>query len=386
MTQNVMIKKSELCAMTLFILIIMETAFGNTPLQSYDLMVNRIFLLVEIIIFILFLTMEKYTKRIFTMLIAALLLFAGSYFVLNAAILVKMFMVSIVVAKIGIQRAFEILFKFKTIMIIIIIIMALAGIIPNEYEQVEKGIGVAYGYGLGYTHPNRLASSLCCILLCYIGWKKEQLRWKNIFWIGAVTTIGYFITKCRTLLYCMALFLVFYILYKTKLTQKIVSRVSSIIGIVSVPLCITISFMVPVLLMSSSGKIQQIIYDINLLFSRRFTHIEHMFMTYPVTLLGGLFENSMMEEVFGYAVVDNGYIRFLYQYGIIGLAIFCVISVICFSKIMKKKESIWKVIFIIIAIEGLLENIYVDISLNLIVIFWAELWSVEKGKIKRYDS
>ena len=50
-------------------------------------------------------------------------------------------------------------------------------------------------------------------------------------------------------------------------------------------------------------------------------------------------------------------------------------------KIMKKKKNIWKVIFIIIAIEGLLENIYIDISLNLIVIFWSELLSMKK-KVK----
>lgn len=387
MMQNITIKKSELCAMTLFILIIMETAFENTPLQIYNLMVNRIFLLVEIVIFILFLAMEKYSKKIFLMLMGALLFFVVSYFVLNAAILVKMFMVSMVVKRIGIQRAFEIIFKFKAIMLCIIIFMALVGIIPNEYEQIEKGIGSTYGYGLGYTHPNRLASALCCILLCYIGWKKDQLRWKNIFWIGIVTILGYFITKCRTLLYCMTLFLIFYILYKTKFTKKFTNKITSIIGIVSVPLCIATSVMIPTLLLSSAGKLQQIVYGINLLFSRRFTHVEHMFMTYPVTLFGGLFETSMMEEMFGYSVVDNGYIRFLYQYGIIGLAVFGVISVICFSKIMKKKEYIWKVIFIIIAIEGLLENIYIDISLNLIVIFWSELLSMKKkGKIKNYDS
>ena len=97
MMQNITIKKSELCAMTLFILIIMETAFENTPLQIYNLMVNRIFLLVEIVIFILFLAMEKYSKKIFLMLMGALLFFVVSYFVLNAAILVKMFMVSMVV-------------------------------------------------------------------------------------------------------------------------------------------------------------------------------------------------------------------------------------------------------------------------------------------------
>lgn len=387
MTQNMTVKKSELCAMTMFILIIMETAFGNTPLQIYNLMVNRIILLVEIGIFILFLIMEKYTKKVFLKVFGAFLLFIGSYFVLNSAILVKMFMISMVVAKIGIQNAFEILFKIKTIILFIIISMALFGIIPNEYEQVEKGIGITYGYGLGYTHPNRLASSLCCILLCYIGWKKNLLCWKNIFGIGIVTVLGYYITKCRTLLYCMTLFLIFYILYNTKFTKKIADKITSIIGILSIPLCIAISIIIPILLVSSSGKLQQIVYGINLLFSRRFTHIEHMFMTYPVTFLGGLFETSMMEEAFGYSVVDNGYIRFLYQYGIIGLVIFGITSVISFSKLMKEKEYIWKVVFIIIAAEGLLENIYIDLSLNLLIIFWAKLLSVKKkGRIKKYDS
>ena len=55
----------------------------------------------------------------------------------------------------------------------------------------------------------------------------------------------------------------------------------------SVPLNIVISFVVPYLLMVSSGSLQKMVYDINLLFSRRFTHIEHILITYPVTLVGG---------------------------------------------------------------------------------------------------
>lgn len=386
MKQNMSVQKGKLYAISLFILLIMETAFGNTPLQVYNLMVDRIFFITEVVLFVLFLTMEKYTPKFIALLMGVLLLFVGSYLFINATILLKMFMFSMVIAKLEIRKAFEILFKFRTVILMVVIVLALVGIIPNEYEKVEKGIGVVYGYGLGYTHPNRLASAICCILLCYIGWKKEQLRRKNIFIIGVVTLISYCITKSRTFLYCMMIFYIFYFIYEMKLTKKIASKISSIMGIISIPLCISISVVFPILLMVSSGRIQEIVYGINLLFSRRFTHIEHMFMTYPVTLLGGVFDVSKMENIFSYSVVDNGYVRFLYQYGVIGLVIFGIFSVVSFAKVKKKEDYIWKVIFIIVAIEGVLENIYVDISLNLLVVFWAELFSTRKGgKIKNYD-
>lgn len=378
MPQKLIIKKSELCALCLFIIIILETAFGNTPLQTYNLMVNRIIFFVEILIFILFLTMEKYSRKTIAALSGISLFFLCSYFVLNTSILFKMFMMAMVVSKIGITRAFEILFKFRMVILLLIIIMALVGIIPNEYKQVIKGIGFTYGYGLGYTHPNRLASSICCVFLCYIGWKKDTLRLHNILAIGMITAIGYYITKCRTLLYCMFIFIIFYILFKTNLTKKFANKLSLILGMCSIPLCIAISIAFPLLLLSSSGTIQKIVYSINLLFSRRFTNIEHMFLTYPVTLTGGVFDAKMMEEIFGYSVVDNGYVRFLYQYGIIGLVIFGVVSVASFYKMKKRKEYIWVIIFIIVAIEGLLENIYVDIGLDLLVIFWAELFHAQR--------
>ena len=150
---------------------------------------------------------------------------------------------------------------------------------------------------------------------------------------------------------------------------------------ISVPLCIIISITLPILLLYSTGTTQEIVYKINLLFSRRFTHIEHMFLTYPVSLTGGLFDTGLLEELYEYSVIDNGYIRFLYQYGVFGLTIFGLMTIIAFNKIIKNKEYIWAIIFIIIAIEGLLENIYADIGLNLFVMFWAEICRTDRKEI-----
>ena len=47
-------------------MIIMETAFGNTPLQGYNLSINRFIFLIELIIFILFIFLEKYERKRFS--------------------------------------------------------------------------------------------------------------------------------------------------------------------------------------------------------------------------------------------------------------------------------------------------------------------------------
>lgn len=376
------IKKSELYAICLLTIIIMETAFGNTALQIYNLTINRIIFFVEIIIFTIFLTAEKYTKKSVLFLLGSCLIFLCSYFVLNSSILFKMFMIAVAVAKIGTEKSFELIFKFKIFFLLVIISLSILGIIPNSYVQIEKGIGTTYGYGLGFTHPNRLASAICFTILCYICWKNKKIRFKHILTVGFITLISFYITKSRTLLYCISIFIIFYVLLKTNLTKKYIKKFLDIIGIISVPLSIAISVVLPILLLTSTGTIQRIVFEINRLFSRRFTHIEHIFLTYPVSLTGGLFDTNSMEELFGYSVVDNGYINFLYQYGIIGLALFTIISVISFVKIKRKKEYIWIIIFIIVAIEGLLENIYIDIGLNLLVVYWGEVMRTRRKELR----
>lgn len=375
------IKKSEALAELLMFLIVAETLFGNTPLQSYSLAINRVFFFIEVIVFSMYLFYVKYSKKKIIAFLLLMIVFLCSYFTLSTSALFKMFMMAVAVDRIGIEKVFGILFKLKTTIILLVAVLSIVGIIPNSLMEVEKGIGTAYGYSLGYTHPNRLAGAICCTILCYIGWKNKKCNAVDVVGIGLVATIGYCITKCRTLLYCVLIFIVFYTLLKGNWTRRITEKMISGIGIISVPLCVTTSIAFPLLLLSSSGVVQQVVYEINRLFSRRFTHIEHMFLTYPVTLTGGIFDTKQMSELFEYAVVDNGYIRFLYQYGIIGLFIFGIISLISVHKLKKKHEYIWIVVFIVVAVEGLLENIYVDIGLNLMVVFWAELIeSVRKGK------
>jgi hypothetical protein len=186
------------------------------------------------------------------------------------------------------------------------------------------------------------------------------------------------------MIYSIVLFLLFYVFFSRKSTKLLTTKIISRLGIAIIPCCVALSVGIPILLLTSTGKVQTVVYFINNAFSRRFTHIEHAFLNYPVTLTGGVFDFSEMETAFGFAVIDNGYIRLLYSFGIIGLTLFCVISVFCIWKLTKKKEYIYVVICIISAIQGLLENIYIYIGFNMLIIFWCELTS-DKSKLHKME-
>lgn len=366
-------ENSVFLAKVLLIIVLLETAFENTPLQNYNLMINRFILIIEILIFIFLLSRVQFTEKGKFYLLLLLGIFICSYFIIHSSLLLKMLMMSLAVAKLGIEKSFEIIFKFKLVVIALVIGVSLIGIIPNEYIEVAKGIGVVHAYGLGYTHPNRLATSICTTILCFIGWKNDSLKKSEVGFLSIIAIIFFVITRSRTLLYCILIFLFFYMLNKFNGTHVLCKKIISLFGTISIPLCLGVSIVFPLLLLSSSGILQNIVYTINQLFSRRFTHIERMFLTYPVTLGGGLFDTSLMDDIFGYSVVDNGYIRFLYQYGILGLGLFSIMSILSFTELTKQRKFIWSLVFVIVAIEGLLENVYVDIGLNILVVFWALL-------------
>ncbi len=348
-------------------LIIAETIFENTPLQPYNLLLNKSIFLVEIVLFIFFLVQEKFLKKYFYIFVGLFVIFLLSFFVLNSFLLLKMFIFSTVVSKIGVEKSFEMLFKIKLLIIFFIILLSLIGILSKNHIAVEKGIGTVMGYGLGYTHPNRLASAITYTILCYVGWKKDKITFLNIFFIFCLTIVAFVITQSRTLIYCMSI-LIFCLVF---LNGRNFKKIISFLGIILFPINAFVSVYIPMLLLTSSGTVQKIVFLINQLFSRRFTHIEHLFLSYSIPWFGGIYDFIRMKTMFSYSVIDNAYVKFMYQYGIIGLMIFGVMTIISVIILKQKKEFIWICIALVVMVEGILENIYTDIGQNILLLFWA---------------
>ncbi len=366
--------KAVFISYILMIILVLESVFENTPLAIYDLKINRIIFIFEVILFFIMLLSNEYIRERLAYDIIGLVFIIISYFVLDSSIIFKMYMMAVLVSNIGYNKSFEIIFKIKFVAVITIILLSLCGFLSKYYTVIEKGIGIKYGYGLGFTHPNRLACAILYLILCFVCWKKDEITKTHLIGISIITIITFCLTQSRTLIISVLLLVILLLIYKQEKNSKMISA----LGIISVPACLFLSIGIPLLLLSSKGVVREIIYFINQKFSRRFTNIEHAFLIYPITMTGGIYDFSIMKNMFGYSVIDNGYIRFLYNYGVIGLALFCLLTIISIIMLVKRKKYVYAIVCIIGALEGLTENIYIMFGLNILFIFWSELFNSDE--------
>ena len=91
-------------------------------------------------------------------------------------------------------------------------------------------------------------------------------------------------------------------------------------------------------MLKATGQLQTVLFYINGLLSSRFTHIYRAFLNYPVTLFGGTSDFSKLQDIYSYSTIDNGYIRLLYSFGIIGFCLFILFTVISVKKLIAKKN------------------------------------------------
>lgn len=368
----------KLLGYMILLFVVFETAFENTQLQIYNLNMNRTLFSIEASIFLVYIFISKYKKYLFIVVMSFFILFLSSYFVLDTSALFKMYMIAMVVYEIGYKEVFEKIFKIRAFILCSIVFLSIIGVLDSNLMEVYKKTSsvAVYGYGLGYTHPNRLATAVLYLIFIYICLKNEKLKKQNVYCMIFLTFIVYELTKSRTLLYCIIIFCLYYGLHRINKLKNTVEKCVSRLAFLCIPISILISVFVPILLLTAKGKVQNMVYFINDLCSRRFTHIEHAFLQYPVTLQGGIYDFSEMEKNYGSTVIDNGYIRFLYAYGIIGLTIFSILSIVCMVRMTKKRKFTYVVICIIASFQALLENTFMYVSLNIMVLFWCEIIDV----------
>ena len=173
-------------------------------------------------------------------------------------------------------------------------------------------------------------------------------------------------------------------MYQSKYFKQITKKILKIMAIIIMPLCAAISIIIPRLMLIATGKVQIILYAINGLFSSRFTHVYRAFLNYPITLFGGVNDFSELETLYNYSTVDNGYIRLLYGFGIIGFVLFILFSTICIKSIVAQEEYIYLIAYIAIAVWGINENILESFAFNFSIIFWREILKVFSYKRTPY--
>lgn len=373
MKKHITIKANEIIVYLFLIIVSIQYSLVNTQIEISGIE-SQIFLLIECALFVLYFFMRKFKLKIALVMLGLIFIAGLTYYSTGASAFMIMIMIAILLETVEYSNVFLVIFITRLTMLVIVIMFSVLGLLDTYQRTITKaGTIVTSGYGLGFTHPNRLAYVFLFLSLIFICYKNRHLKKINILCMICLDLIGYKITKSRTLIISVLGVSFIICMYQSKHFKQITKKILKIMAIIIMPLCAAVSIIIPRLMLTATGKVQTILYAINGLFSSRFTHIYRAFLNYPITLFGGVNDFSKLETLYNYSTVDNGYIRLLYGFGIIGFVLFILFSTICIKSIIDYEEYIYLIAYIAIAVWGINENILESFAFNFSIIFWREI-------------
>lgn len=362
------ITREKLPAILFFIVAEFMYSFELTYLRLPNIIYN-VLLGITFLLFIASVVNSQWTVEEIIKVIIILVVGILVYFSSKESLYLTLIFSAIVMNNLSYKEASKTIFITRLITTMFIIFLSIIGLLPLNKMVVSKGIfGVATGYGLGYIHPNNLAQAifvLCCLYLCI---NYDSLTFKKIMGIIVVDIINYGVTKSKT-----SCFILFFICLLLLLKRK--SFIIKLFRKLSIPYLIIIggvSILGPMLYTYSTGKIQSIMYVLNGYLNGRFVNASNMFLSFPITLFGKIINLDYLQRMYGYNVVDNGYVFLLFDYGIVGFTLIMFLYLYSIKKLIKKDLLVFLLVIIGFLSLAMMENVIRAMFMNFTMIFWYE--------------
>lgn len=352
----------------------LQYAFINTGWEISGL-ISTLFTGGAVALFLVWMFLQKYSIKSFTVRITFLLIAVLTYIATGETVFLIMLMTAMIFTSVDYKKAFRYLLNIRVLLLLVVIFASLVGILNINAISIVKGgtTSAVVGYGLGYNHPNQLGCTVCVLLLMYACYKNEKIKYRNIALIGVIELIAYIVTKNRTGAFISALLVIALLLYKNKVASKRFINILEKSGKWIMPLCALLALGLPLMMASVSGRAKVVLYAINGIIGSRFTHSARVFENYSVPLFGGVIDFDKLQTLYQYSIVDNGYLRLIYNFGIVGFAVFMVLYFLTVRKLIRKKEYIYIIVIILMSLMGITENVLRSFALNFTVAFWCEL-------------
>lgn len=106
-----------------------------------------------------------------------------------------------------------------------------------------------------------------------------------------------------------------------------------------------------------------------------------LFQNFPVTLFGKIVNTDILQSIYGYDVIDNGYVFLLFNYGIIGSLTILILYFYVIKKLIKRKEIVYLIMVLAFLLLGTMENVIRSVAVNFTMIFWYEFIRDSKNNI-----
>ncbi len=259
-----------------------------------------------------------------------------------------------------------IFFYTKLIALIICVFLSVIGVINNKVA-IDYRLGTqVIRYAFGFQHPNQLGIVFLSLTMIFLYLKKRFFKLELEMLLWTFINIGiYELTKSRTTFIVVLFYLfLYYLNYKIKIHKTLV-----FISIIAFPICFSLIFVLSLNLSNS------FVYYIDNLLQHRLI-ISNMYLsTFHPTLMG----QSLGDQLLNGSVLDSGYLVLYLKYGLVVLFLIAILYALAINKIVKLKQYSKLIPIIIIAFQGITENVISSLIFNFTFIFIAEAIFQEKN-------
>lgn len=291
---------------------------------------------------------------------------------------------SIILSRWEWDRIFRTILILRGIVFVTVICLSICGVLNLYKTLVVKGGYSAIGYGLGFTHPNRMAYGFTYLIIVYVCLLGKRIVSKDYLIIILSSAICYCITKSRTQVICTCGILFFSLFVNSKYFKSFFESLVYIIGLLIVPFCFFFSIAIPYIMISGNAVLRNSAFLLDHMFSGRFLLVSRAFKYYKLTLFGGINNFDILDSIYHYSTVDNGYVRFIYSYGLVGMMIYVLLTVLTVLFLKKRREMLYVSVIIVVSFWALSENILITVGFNIIIVFWSVLMrDLEKLNLKK---
>lgn len=364
----------SILAYCFLIIISFQYSLVNTELEISGFFSTGI-MIFEVSLFFVWTVRRKYKLKIIAGIVGLLLIAAITYFTTSETVFMIMIMAAIISSDMDWKKTFKVMFYTRLFMFVLVMFFSIIGILNiNEVHIIKSGTHTEIiGYGLGFIHPNQLAYVIGYLMLLWMAYKAEKIKWKYMIIILAITIASFALTKSRTLLFVMLFMVFLYAIYEYQMTTKVTIKVIKIFGKWFMLICAIIALGLPILMSTVSGKIKIMIYAVNGAFASRFTHSARVLENYSIPIFGGITDFKILQNLYQYSTVDNGYLRLLYNFGIVGFLVFIILYFLTIKKLIENENFSWVILIMCVSLWGISENILRSLAFDFTPIFWGVL-------------
>lgn len=269
-------------------------------------------------------------------------------------------------------------------MLMLIIVLALIGIIPNWiYDRYEGGV---VRQSLGLQYPTYIAIAATVFTMYYLYYRKKMIKWPEYITLLIVNILSYVATNTRAMLAWSTISIIIFICLnndihkRLKLTKKI-----SIITKYLLFLCAIVAI-VPTVCYQPQNKTHA---KINYALSSRLSLGKRAVDTYGIKLFGNKIEwigSSLVHEGNNngkkFNVVDSFYVRTLVAYGIVGFIVIMLAIEKTMLRAQQEKNLYLIAILSLLIIQAILDQYIAQIQWDIFALLFFQSFLPLKAQNK----